>query len=123
MKNSRLILYTVTGALMLISVFGSRFVLSTTAATAILNPLGSANTIQKVLDIVLVSVQYIAGVLSVIFIILAGLKFVMAGGDTKKIETARNMILYVIIGVAILFGAKAISIVVQNTILEVGGGR
>ncbi len=88
----------------------------------ICNPLGNINTIEGVLDIILVSVQYIAGILSVIYIILAGLKFVMNGDKPAEIDKARKMLLYVVIGIAIIFGAQAIKYVVINTITEVGGG-
>jgi len=125
MKTNREILFTIVGALAVMSIFSASLAMAATTDPSgyIQNPLGGTTTIQQVLDIVLVSVQTIAGVLSVVFIILAGLKFVTAGGDTKKIETARNMLLYVVIGIAILFGAKAISAVVQNTIQQVGGGK
>lgn len=114
MKKIRVILYTAIGSFMLLA--------STVSAAGIDNPLGNTNTLNKVIDLVLLSVQYLGGVLSVIFIIIAGLKFVLANGDPKKIESARNMLWYVIIGIAILFGAKAISDIVQNTIQEVKSG-
>ena len=68
-------------------------------------------------------VQVIAGILCVVFIILAGLKFVLAQGEPAKIQKARDMLLYVFIGVAIIFGAQAISTVVQATIKQVGSGQ
>ena len=88
----------------------------------ICNPLGSATTIQQVLAVVLDGIQIIAGVISVVYIILAGLKFVLAAGSPDKIKEARKMLLYVVIGIAILLGANGISLVVQNTITQVVNG-
>lgn len=124
MKNIRFILFTIVGLLILVAVS----VLNVDAATncapgKICNPLGTTTTLNQVLTIIISTVQVIAGILSVVYIILAGLKFVLANGDPKKIETARNMLLYVVIGIAIIFGAQAISLVVQNTITQVGSGQ
>jgi hypothetical protein len=134
MKKNKLILHTVMGAMMLVSVFGLSFVTTphanmvyadTTNDTSgrITNPLGSTTTLDQVLSIIITTVQIIAGVLSVVYIILAGLKFVLAAGDPAKITKARTMLLYVVIGVAIIFGAQAISIVVRTTIMQVGSGQ
>jgi type IV secretory pathway VirB2 component (pilin) len=124
MKNIRFILFTIAGTLVLLAVSAlSVDAASNCAPGKICNPLGSTTTLNQVLTIIISTVQVIAGILSVVYIILAGLKFVMANGDTKKIETARTMLLYVVIGVAIIFGAQAISLVVQNTIMQVGSGK
>lgn len=129
MKKNILILNTVIGA-MLVAVVGLGFVTEPTVLSAatsgggkIINPLGSTTTFSQVLTIVISTVQVIAGILSVVYIILAGLSFVMANGDPAKITKARTMLLYVVIGVAIIFGAQAISIVVQTTIKQVGSGQ
>ncbi len=93
------------------------------ATGKICNPLGTTTTLNQVLTIVISTVQVIAGILSVVYLILAGLKFVLAAGDPGKITKARAMLLYVVIGIAIIFGAQAISLVVQNTIKQVGSGQ
>lgn len=89
----------------------------------ITNPLGGTTTLDQVLNLIITTVQVIAGILSVVYIILAGLKFVLAAGDPAKITKARAMLLYVVIGIAIIFGAQAISIVVRATITQVGSGQ
>ena len=120
-KNKKIISLAVT-CFLLFSILSFANTSYADATARIENPLGTATTLQQVLEIVLASVQVLAGILSVIFIILAGLKFVLAGGDPAKIKKARDMLLYVVIGVAILFGAQAISLVIQNTITQIGSG-
>ncbi len=96
---------------------------SMTQMEKITNPLGGTTTLDQVLNLIITTVQVIAGILSVVYIILAGLKFVLAAGDPAKITKARAMLLYVVIGIAIIFGAQAISIVVRATITQVGSGQ
>ena len=40
-------------------------------------------------------------VIAAIFIVKAGITFVTAGGDPGKVETARNEVMYALIGVAV----------------------
>jgi Type IV secretion system pilin len=126
MKNIRFILFTIVGSLVLLSFLNIGVVdaQSTCTAGKICNPLGqNTTTLSQVLAVVIATVQVIAGILSVVYIILAGLTFVLASGDPAKITKARAMLLYVVIGIAIIFGAQAISLVVQATITQVGSGR
>jgi hypothetical protein len=48
------------------------------------------------------------GSLSIIFIIVGGLQFVLSGGDSKRVETAKNTILYAVVGLVIAISAYAI---------------
>lgn len=133
MKKNKIILYVFVGIMMLLANFSLNMVSIPHHNVAyaaedygdgkIHNPLGNANTLDQVLSIIISTVQVIAGILSVVYIILAGLKFVLANGDPGKIKTARAMLLYVVIGIAIIFGAQAISIVVRTTITQVGSGQ
>lgn len=123
MKNNKTILFTILSVALLACLIGLHQVSAAdNTSTLIQNPLGNNNTLDQVLNIVLLGIQAIVGVISVIFIILAGLQFVLAGGDTAKIKKARDMLLYVVIGVAILFGAQGIYTVVKSTITQVTSG-
>jgi len=48
------------------------------------------------------------GALSVIFVIVGGLQYVLSAGNPQKTKQARETILYAVIGVAIAGGAFAI---------------
>lgn len=56
----------------------------------------------------------VAGVISVFFIILAGIKFVTAGGDEKKVASAQATITYAIIGLVVTALAFIILQVIQR---------
>jgi hypothetical protein len=43
----------------------------------------------------------IAGIIGVVMLIIGGLKFITSGGDSSKVSSARNTILYAVIGIVI----------------------
>ena len=51
---------------------------------------------------------YIIGVVAVVMLIIGGIKYVVSGGDSKKVTDAKNTVLYAIIGLVIAFLAYAI---------------
>jgi cytochrome bd-type quinol oxidase subunit 2 len=58
---------------------------------------------------------FIVGAVSVIMIIIGGLRYVIANGDSKAIGDAKNTILYAVIGVIVAISAFAIiSFVTKN---------
>lgn len=54
------------------------------------------------------TILYIVGIIAVIMLIIGGIKYVISGGDAKKVTDAKNTILYAIIGLVIAFFAYAI---------------
>ena len=59
---------------------------------------------------------YVVGFISVIMLIWGGLRYILSGGDSKKITDAKNTILYALLGLVIAFFAYAIVHFVPNTI-------
>lgn len=56
------------------------------------------------------------GAISVIMLVWGGLRYILSGGDSKKITDAKNTILYAIIGLIIAFLSYAIIRFVLNAI-------
>ena len=54
------------------------------------------------------TILYIVGNVAVIMLIIGGIKYVVSGGDSKKVTDAKNTVLYAIIGLVIAFLAFAI---------------
>jgi hypothetical protein len=52
---------------------------------------------------------YVAGIVAVIVLLIAGVTYVTAVGDASRITRAKNMILYSVIGLGLLFAAFAIT--------------
>jgi hypothetical protein len=65
---------------------------------------------------------FIAGALSVIMIIIGGLRYVVSGGNSTSVTAAKNTILYAIVGLVIAFLAFAAINFVLTTIVPGSGG-
>ena len=63
------------------------------------------------------TVLYAVGIISVIMLIFGGLRYVISGGDSKKVTDAKNTIMYAIIGLIISILAYAIVNFVLTSIL------
>lgn len=55
------------------------------------------------------SVYIIAAVIAIIVLIIAGMNYVTSAGDANKMTKAKNMIIYTVIGLVIVFGAFVIT--------------
>ena len=62
------------------------------------------------------TILYIVGIVSVIMLIWGGVRYILSGGDNKKVTDAQNTILYAIIGLVIAILSFAIVNFVLNTI-------
>ena len=57
--------------------------------------------LQKILKAVTTAFAWVLGVVAVIVLIYGGFKYVTSGGDSNKVSSAKNNILYAIIGLVI----------------------
>jgi Type IV secretion system pilin len=69
------------------------------------NPIGGTDGI---LMTVTNTVSLFAGITAVIVIIIAGMQFVLAGGDSTKIANARKAIIYAIVGIIAIIAARSV---------------
>lgn len=63
------------------------------------------------------TVLLIVGLISVIMLVYGGLRYILSGGDSKKVTDAKNTILYAIIGLIISLLAYAIVKFVLNSVV------
>ena len=78
---------------------------------------GDGGMFQKVSNILL----YIIGAVSVIMIIFGGFRYVTSGGNSDNITTAKNTILYAIVGIVVaLLAYAAVQFVITS--FATGGG-
>lgn len=61
----------------------------------------------------------IVGVVSVIMIIIGGFRYITSGGDSNSVTTAKNTILYAIIGLVIVALAQTIVRFILRRVIEV----
>lgn len=83
------------------------------AQTVIANPT-RFNSIAGILGTVFTWLIAIIGIIAVIFIIIGGIRYILARGDPKATDAARGTITAAIIGLVIALLAVAIVIVVSN---------
>lgn len=79
-------------------------------------------SIDKLLASILSIIKFVAGIVLVIYFILAGFKYVMARGDEGEIKKAHEMLKWTAIGGAILLGAEVIQKLISATISQLGTG-
>ena len=118
-----------TGAATMVTLFAGRVM----AATADKNPaqagaeaaradgmpaelIGTSGVFTRITNTVLFAV----GIISVVMLIIGGIRYVISGGDSKKVTDAKNTIMYAIIGLIIAILAYAI---VNFVITAIGGAE
>jgi succinate dehydrogenase hydrophobic anchor subunit len=67
------------------------------------------NIITRVLDFIII--------VAVIFVIIAGIRLIISGGEEGEKDKAKNTIIYVIIGIIVVLFARVIVVFVNNIIL------
>lgn len=69
---------------------------------------GSNSQINKVVQTVLQLLSIAAGIIAVIMIIISGLKYITSQGDSNAISSAKNSLIYAIIGIVIVVFAQVL---------------
>lgn len=86
------------------------------------DPLGEGTTLEGLILKLFEIIMYIGVPLVAFFLIWSGFMFVSAQGNPEKLETARNRLLYTIIGAIILLGAWTISQAIKGTVEDIKSG-
>ena len=79
------------------------------------NPL-SAPDFKTIVDTIVNFIIILAVAIAPIFIIYAGYLFMTSAGDPTKVKTAKNVIMYVVIGLAVLLLSKGLIMVLISVI-------
>lgn len=64
--------------------------------------------VKKILRVVLNLVSILAGVMAVLMLIIAGIKYITSNGDSGSIKSAKDTIIYALVGVLVVIFAQAI---------------
>ena len=84
------------------------------------NPLG-VTSIEQVIQKIMAVIVRLAVPVIICFFLYTGFMFITAQGDTKKLETAKNMFWQVMVGTIIILGAWAIAAAVVTTVNLITG--
>ncbi|MCA1807365.1 MAG: pilin [Actinobacteria bacterium] len=86
-----------------------------TDRTADEDPSGAEDQVQGIITTTINIFSLVVGVISVIMIIIGGLKYITSGGDSGNVTGAKNTILYAVIGLVVVALAQVIVRFVLNT--------
>ena len=73
---------------------------------------GTGGLFDKIINLI----SIIIGIVAVFAIVVAGFMFITSGGDSQRVSTARNTILYVIVGLVVVAVAQLIEAFVINSL-------
>jgi len=90
----------------------------------LINPLGDINSFEQLITAILDAAFIIGLPVAVLFIAVAGFRFVWARGNPGQLESAKKNLLYTVVGIGIFFGAWTLAKIIEATIeaLKIGGG-
>ena len=124
-KITKIITQTFTGLGAFACLFSSRLLVSATSVQEGANAaraegmptelIGDNGVFSRITNTVLL----IVGLISVIMLVYGGLRYILSGGDSKKVTDAKNTVLYAIIGLIISMLAYAIVHFVLNSVIGV----
>ncbi len=73
---------------------------------------GSGGILMKAINLI----TFLTGVASIIIIILGGIKYVVSTGDPGKVASAKDTILYAVIGLVVSVSARGIILFIVNKV-------
>lgn len=77
---------------------------------------GAKGQLGDVLKKIINFVSFIVGIIAVIMIIIGGLKYIVSGGESAGVTSAKNSILFAIVGLVVVLFAQIIVRVVVNSL-------
>lgn len=78
------------------------------------------NNVGELVNGVIEIFTYLVILLAVLMLIWVGFKFVLAQGNVEEMKKLKNMLLWIVVGVAVVIGARIIVKVVINTLEATG---
>ncbi len=79
------------------------------AATGKCVVVGQSGSVEGTIKTVVQVLGFLVGAISLIMIIVGGIKYVVSGGDANAIGSAKNTILYAVVGLVVALLAEAIA--------------
>lgn len=83
--------------------------------------LGSQSPVTTTVKLINLAISFL-GIIAVIIVLIAGFKWMTAGGNEDKVADARKMLVAGLIGLAIVLSAWAIAKFAVTQLVEVTGG-
>lgn len=91
-------------------------------AAELKNPLGEGTTFESVIQNVISAALGLSGVLALIAFIYGGITWMTSGGDSSKVQKGKNMMIWAVWGIVIIFSSYAILSYIFTALVGEGGG-
>ncbi len=78
------------------------------------NPLGTTSTFAEIIDRVTGYLIIIAAPIATLMILLAAFKILTAGDNPENLKSAKQMILWTVVGYAIILISKGITLIIKQ---------
>lgn len=88
----------------------------------LINPLNAGTSLESFLINILQFIVRIGAIVIILMVVFVGYKFVAARGNSTKIEEARTMLLWTVVGALVLLGAEAIAQGICATVQALSNG-
>ncbi len=69
---------------------------------------GGSSTISKIIKEVVNLLSLVLGAIAIVMIVVSGIRFALSGGEASKVSSAKNTIIYAVVGLVIAALAQAI---------------
>jgi cytochrome bd-type quinol oxidase subunit 2 len=92
--------------------------LSTTATTCGSSTSAGTNSINSIITNIVNIFSLVVGITAVVMIIFGGFRYITSGGDSNNVSSAKNTIIYAIIGLVIVALAQFIVQFVLNKVTQ-----
>jgi hypothetical protein len=103
-----------------VSVFLLAVTASTASAVRLVNPLGDGVTFEKAISNVISGALGVSGVLALVAFVYGGVVWMVSGGNDAKITKGKNIMVWAIFGLIIIFSSYAILSAVFDALLGTG---
>jgi len=87
---------------------------------ALTNPLNGVNSVSDLILTFMKVISYLAVIFGVIMLMWVGLQFVLAQGKPEEIKKRSNELLWIVVGIGVILGARILVTTVINTLQATG---
>lgn len=113
MKSSRAVAFGITLALAVTLLVPTLALAAdppvpSSGGTVLPNPLGDAVTPAELAQRVINTLLGVVGIVALVIFIYGGVQYMFSGGNSQKVEAAKNAIVYATLGLAIIFASSAL---------------
>lgn len=92
-------------------------------STVLPNPLGDAVTPAEIAKRVINTLLGVTGIMAFLVFVYGGVQYMFSGGNSQKVEAAKNAIVYATLGLAIIFASRMLLDFVLRVMVGATGVR